>query len=128
MPLYEYTARNASTGQIMKGQLDVPTREDVIKHIKQNKMSMVNVREAPKQISFSLGKKGIKTRDVVIFTRQFATMIDAGLPLVQSLDILAKQTENPSLATVTRGRSQLWRGTPVGRPRGRTGTGMDLID
>jgi len=47
-------------------------------------------------------KPGVKTRDVVIFTRQFATMINAGLPLVQALDILAQQTENKVLADVTR--------------------------
>jgi type IV pilus assembly protein PilC len=45
---------------------------------------------------------GIKTRDVVVFTRQFATMINAGLPLVQALDILAQQTDNKRLADVTR--------------------------
>ena len=45
---------------------------------------------------------GVKTRDVVIFTRQFATMINSGLPLVQALDILAQQTENKVLANVTR--------------------------
>ena len=48
-------------------------------------------------------KKGgtIKMRDIVIFTRQFSTMINAGLPLVQALDILAKQSENPALKDVT---------------------------
>ena len=44
----------------------------------------------------------MKTRDIVIFTRQFATMINAGLPLVQSLNILAAQTENKTLQSVTR--------------------------
>jgi type IV pilus assembly protein PilC len=102
MPVFEYTARNATTGQIMKGTLDVPSRDDVLKHIKQQKMIVVNVREQPKQLSLSLKRKGIRTRDIVIFTRQFATMINAGLPLVQSLDILARQTENPALAEVTR--------------------------
>jgi type IV pilus assembly protein PilC len=43
---------------------------------------------------------GVSTRDVVIFTRQFATMINSGLPLVQSLDILAKQSENKALRKV----------------------------
>jgi type IV pilus assembly protein PilC len=102
MPVFEYTARNASTGQIMKGQLDVGSREDVLKHIKQQKMIMVNIREQPKALSFGTRRKSIKTRDIVIFTRQFATMINSGLPLVQSLDILAKQTENPALAEVTK--------------------------
>ena len=102
MPVFEYTARNAATGQILKGTLDVPSRDDVLKHIKQQKMIVVNVREQPKQLSFSFKRKGVRTRDIVIFTRQFATMINSGLPLVQSLDILAKQTENPALAEVTR--------------------------
>ncbi|HXG45047.1 MAG TPA: type II secretion system F family protein [Gemmatimonadales bacterium] len=102
MPVFEYTARNATTGQILKGTLDVASRDDVIKHIKQQKMIVVNVREQPKQITLSFKRKGIRTRDIVIFTRQFATMINAGLPLVQSLDILAKQTENAALAEVTR--------------------------
>ena len=103
MPVFEYTARNATTGQILKGTLDVPNRDEVLKHIKQQKMIVVNVREQPKQLSLGgFGKKGIKTRDIVIFTRQFATMINSGLPLVQSLDILAKQTENAALADVTK--------------------------
>jgi type IV pilus assembly protein PilC len=102
MPVFEYTARNASTGQILKGTLDVPSRDDVLKHIKQQKMIVVNVREQPKQLSLSFARKGIRIRDIVIFTRQFATMINAGLPLVQSLDILARQTENKALADVTR--------------------------
>src|SRR6187549_1326584 len=102
MPVYEYTARNPANGQIMKGQLDVPSKDDVVKHLKQQKMMMVNIREQPKQISFSLKRKAIKTRDIVIFTRQFATMINAGLPLVQSLDILAKQTENAALKEVVK--------------------------
>ncbi len=102
MPVFEYTARNAATGQILKGTHDGPSRDDVLKYIKQQKMIVVNVREQPKQISLTLKRKGIRTRDIVIFTRQFATMINSGLPLVQSLDILARQTENPALAEVTR--------------------------
>src|SRR6188768_2657941 len=102
MPVYEYTARNPANGQIMKGQLDVPSKDDVVKHLKQQKMMMVNIREQPKQISFSLKRKSVSTRDIVIFTRQFATMINAGLPLVQSLNILATQTENKALREVTK--------------------------
>src|SRR4029078_2731341 len=49
-----------------------------------------------------VGKGKVKTRDIVIFTRQFTTMINAGLPLVQSLTILASQTENKTLQEVTR--------------------------
>jgi type IV pilus assembly protein PilC len=103
MPMYEYTARNAANGQIQKGQLDVASHADVSNYLRKNRLMLVSVREAPKQIKLSLpGAQRIKTRDVVIFTRQFATMINAGLPLVQSLTILAQQTENKVLAEVTR--------------------------
>jgi type IV pilus assembly protein PilC len=102
MPLFEYTAKNASNGQIMKGQLQAQTRDEVVSHIRKNRLILVNIREAPKQIRFSLGQPAIKTRDVVIFTRQFATMINSGLPLVQSLSILATQTENKALKEVTK--------------------------
>ena len=103
MPMYEYTARNAANGQIQKGQLDVPSQSEVNNYLRKNRLILVSVREAPKQIKLSLpGAGGIKTRDIVIFTRQFATMINAGLPLVQSLTILAQQTENKALAEVTR--------------------------
>ena len=103
MPMYEYTARNAANGQIQKGQLDVSSQSEVSNYLRKNRLLLVSVREAPKQIKLSLpGAMRIKTRDVVIFTRQFATMINAGLPLVQSLTILAQQTENKTLAEVTR--------------------------
>ncbi len=103
MPMYEYTARNAANGQIQKGQLDVASQADVSNYLRKNRLILVSVREAPKQIKLSLpGAQRIKTRDVVIFTRQFATMINAGLPLVQSLTILAQQTENKGLAEITR--------------------------
>ena len=96
MPMFEYTARN-TTGQIQKGQLDVATKDDVSAYLRKNRLILVSVREAPKQISLSMGGPRIKTRDIVIFTRQFATMINAGLPLVQSLNILASQTENKAV-------------------------------
>ncbi len=101
MPMFEYTAKNVQSGQLVKGTLDVPSRDDVIAHIRKNRMTLVSVREAPRAINISFGG-GITTRDVVIFTRQFATMINAGLPLVQSLNILAQQTENKKLAEVTK--------------------------
>jgi type IV pilus assembly protein PilC len=101
MPMYEYTARNQTTGQIMKGTQEAANREDVTKFLRKNKMAVVSIREQPKEIKLKLGG-GIKTRDIVIFTRQFATMINAGLPLVQSLDILAQQTENKNLAQIVR--------------------------
>src|SRR5881628_2188658 len=100
MPVFEYTARNVK-GEIVQNKGEFATRDDVLAHLRKNRLVVVQVREAPKQFKLKLGS-GIKTRDVVIFTRQFATMINAGLPLVQALDILAQQTENKFLADVTR--------------------------
>jgi type IV pilus assembly protein PilC len=97
MPVFEYTARTV-TGQETTGTIDMPSVDAVREHLRKNRMMIVRVREQQKR------KKGgrVPTRDVVILTRQFATMINAGLPLVQSLDILAQQTENKVLANVTR--------------------------
>src|SRR5256886_5557289 len=100
MPVFEYTARNVK-GEIVQNKGEFATRDDVLAHLRKNRLVVVQVREAPKQFKLNFGA-GIKTRDVVIFTRQFATMINAGLPLVQALDILAQQTENKFLADVTR--------------------------
>src|SRR2546422_427861 len=102
MPLFQYTARTLK-GALVNDKIDLPTRDDVIAHLRKNRMVVVQVRAAPKEVklNFKFGS-GIRTRDIVVFTRQFATMINAGLPLVQALDILAQQTENKALADTTR--------------------------
>src|SRR5438046_8502633 len=103
MPVYEYTARNMK-GDLVRDKIDLATRDDVIAHLRKNRMIVVQVREAKGKGGglADFFKAGVKTRDVVIFTRQFATMINSGLPLVQALDILSQQTENKVLADVTR--------------------------
>ena len=102
MAVFEYTAKNTTSGQIMKGTLDVATKDDVMAYLKKNRLLLVAVREQPKQFKFKMPGGGVGTRDLVIFTRQFATMINAGLPLVQSLTILAQQTENKNLKDVVK--------------------------
>ncbi|MDT8341197.1 MAG: type II secretion system F family protein [Longimicrobiales bacterium] len=99
MPAYLYSARPAGGGDIQSGEIDVKTKEEVLQYLQRQKLIPVSVREKPRQISLQIGT-GVGTRDIVIFTRQFATMINAGLPLVQSLDILAEQTENDALRKV----------------------------
>jgi type IV pilus assembly protein PilC len=96
MPTFSYSARPASGGEMQSGELDLPNKDAVLAQLHRQKLIPVSVREKPKELSLSFGT-GITMRDVVIFTRQFATMINAGLPLVQSLDILAEQTENQAL-------------------------------
>ena len=95
MPVWTYSARTVG-GEIRRAEVDLPSKDHVIAYLRKQKLIPVSVREKPKDIS--LGKrKRVKARDLVIFTRQFSTMINAGLPLVQALDILSRQTENPML-------------------------------
>jgi type IV pilus assembly protein PilC len=99
MPTYSYSARNL-TGALQQGEIELPTRQEVVGYLRRQKLIPVKIEEKKSAgLSLSIGS-GIKTRDIVIFTRQFATMINAGLPLVQSLDILATQTENKAFAKV----------------------------
>jgi len=102
MPVFQYTARTLK-GELQQGEVDLPSRDDVIAHLRKNRMVVVNVRPAPRQIKISLKfGGGVKTHDIVVMTRQFATMINSGLPLVQALDILSQQSQNKVLADVTR--------------------------
>jgi len=98
MPTFTYTARSSS-GELKTATIEAQSKEDVVSQLRRQRLSVVKVDEdvKPKKVRGS-----IKMRDVVIFTRQFSTMINAGLPLVQALDILAKQTENKVLSGVTR--------------------------
>ncbi|HEX5077222.1 MAG TPA: type II secretion system F family protein [Gemmatimonadaceae bacterium] len=100
MPTYTYTAR-AVNGELKTATIDAPSREEVVAQLRRQRMSVVKVDEES-SAKKSKTKGSIKMRDIVIFTRQFSTMINAGLPLVQALDILAKQTENKTLSEVTR--------------------------
>src|ERR671914_1074509 len=97
MATFTYTAR-ALNGQLKSATIEAKNRDDVVQQLRKQKLTVVKVDEQTKKKATG----GIKMRDVVIFTRQFATMINAGLPLVQALDILAKQSENPALKEVTR--------------------------
>jgi type IV pilus assembly protein PilC len=98
MPTFTYTAR-ALNGDLKSATIDAPSRDDVIAQLKRQRLNVVKIDEAT-----SKKKKGgkITMRDIVIFTRQFSTMINAGLPLVQALDILAGQSESPALRDVTK--------------------------
>ncbi len=97
MQTFEYTARTA-TGEESTGTMEAASREEVVQQLRKNRMQVVRVREKKKRRT---GRR-VPTRDIVVFTRQFATMVNSGLPLVQALDILAKQTENPQLSETTK--------------------------
>jgi type IV pilus assembly protein PilC len=95
MGVWNYSARSVS-GDIKRAEIEATSREEVIAHLRSQRLIPMSVREKPRGINLPGGGK-IKTRDTVIMTRQFATMINAGLPLVQALDILAKQSENKTM-------------------------------
>jgi type IV pilus assembly protein PilC len=86
-------------GTIESGEMTAATKEDVIAQLRRRNITATIVTEkAKKTRKLSLGG-GVKDKDIVIFTRQFATMIDAGLPLVQALEILSTQVENKTLGS-----------------------------
>jgi type IV pilus assembly protein PilC len=99
MPTFTYSARPASGGDLRTGEIELGSKDEVVSYLHRQKLVPVVVRQKQKELSFSFGS-GVNTRDIVIFTRQFATMINAGLPLVQSLDILGEQTENEKFQVV----------------------------
>jgi type IV pilus assembly protein PilC len=99
MPRFTYSART-SNGELKSASIEAPSRDDAVAQLRRQRLTIIKVDESqatPKKISGSIGM-----RDIVIFTRQFSTMINAGLPLVQALDILAGQSENKVLAAVLR--------------------------
>ena len=99
MPSFTYTARDAK-GELKTANIDAANREEVVQQLRRLRMNVVKVEEQSKTKQKTRGS--ISMRDIVIFTRQFSTMINSGLPLVQALDILATQSENPALKDVTR--------------------------
>jgi type IV pilus assembly protein PilC len=101
MPVYTWKGKTRQ-GTVTKGEMEATTVEAVEAQLRGQMLTPVTVKAKPKDISEYLGflKQKITTKDLVIFTRQFATMIDAGLPLVQCLKILGDQQENPTFKKI----------------------------
>jgi type IV pilus assembly protein PilC len=88
-------------GEAQTGEIEVGRQEEALEALRKKRILVTSLR--PKTGGFKLpklGGSGVTTKDLAIFTRQFATMISAGLPLVQCLDILAKQASKPSFGRV----------------------------
>ncbi len=84
-------------GESRKGEMEAGDAESVNNRLKSLGLNPVKVKKKPIEINIQLpGMGGVKGKDVLVFTRQFATMIDAGLPLVQCLEILGGQMDNPT--------------------------------
>jgi len=103
MPIYQWKGRTRQGG-MKKGEIEAVNEAAVMAQLRAQMVSPTSVKEKAKDVSEYLTflKQGISTRDLVIFTRQFATMIDAGLPLVQCLEILGDQQTNKTFKAVTR--------------------------
>ena len=95
--VYTYTGKTKK-GEAAKGDVTANSLEDAKGQLASQGVTVTEVKEKPKGFSFNFGGGSVSDKDIVVFTRQFATMINAGLPLIQCLDILATQSENKLLA------------------------------
>ncbi|MFH2049823.1 MAG: type II secretion system F family protein [bacterium] len=98
MPEFDYKGKTLA-GAAVAGKLKATTRDDVERVLRQNRIMVTSITKRSPEISFKFGT-GIKKVEISRFTRQFATMIGAGLPMVQCLDVLSSQVENKSLAKI----------------------------
>ncbi len=94
--VYKWSGK-ASNGEIVKGELTASSDQEVKTHLRKQRIIPKSISKKPKSMFASFGGK-VQDKDLVIFTRQFSTMIGAGLPLVQALEILSAQTENKYFA------------------------------
>lgn len=98
MPVYEYKGKTLA-GAAVTGELKANDKADLERVLRQNRIIVSSITKKAPEIQFKIGT-GVKKVDISRFTRQFATMIGAGLPMVQCLDILATQMENRELAKI----------------------------
>ncbi len=101
MPVYIWKGKN-SYGEKRKGEIEAPDQTAALAQVKRLRISDPIIKEKQKDLlaNIPLFKPKVTTKDIVIFTRQLSTMIDAGLPLVQGLEILEKQQANSTFKTV----------------------------
>jgi type IV pilus assembly protein PilC len=99
MATFAWTGKNRQ-GLVQKGELSAKNKEDVIALLRKQNILVTSIQQKARSLEFNIPGLGggVKDKDIVVFTRQFSTMIDAGLPLVQCLEILSNQTENKVLA------------------------------
>jgi type IV pilus assembly protein PilC len=98
MPVFEYKGKTLA-GAAVQGELKANSKADVERVLRQNRVLVSSISKKAAEINIKIGT-GIKRIEVSRFTRQFATMIGAGLPMVQCLEIRSQQTENKELAKI----------------------------
>ena len=90
----------SKSGENQRGVLVARTKEEAETMLRQRQVSVTSVKEEGKEFQLPTIGGGIKPKDVAVFTRQFSVMIDAGLPLIQCLEILGAQQENKAFASI----------------------------
>jgi type IV pilus assembly protein PilC len=95
MPTYVFKGRNRMNESVM-GERVADNREALRQILRREQVTLTSVKEKGREIGIPklTGRRKVKSKDLAIFTRQFSVMIDAGLPLVQCLDILSQQQQN----------------------------------
>ena len=99
MPQFEWKGRNAQ-GQMQTGTLVADTKDVVVAQLRRQRIVVTVVKEKGKEVAFPKFGGSVDAKTIAIFTRQFSVMIDAGLPLVQCLEILGSQQENKTFQKV----------------------------
>lgn len=99
MPVYEYKGKSVS-GSPVTGQVKAKNKQELERILRNNRILVNSISRKPSDLNIKIGT-GIKKIHISRFTRQFATMISAGLPMVQCLDILSQQMEAAELRKIT---------------------------
>jgi type IV pilus assembly protein PilC len=99
MPVYVYRGTNR-TGAAVSGEQAATNKAELVTLLKRQQIKVSKLSEKGKEFNLPTFQSGVNAKDLAVFTRQFSVMIDAGLPLVQCLEILAGQQENKTFETV----------------------------
>ena len=99
MPVFVYQGTNRA-GTTIKGERMAATKQDLQALLRRENINVTKLSEKGKEFSLPQFGGGVSAKELAVFTRQFSVMIDAGLPLVQCLEILASQQENRSFQNV----------------------------
>ena len=102
MPVFTYRGTNRS-GATVSGELTAASKTDLISNLKRQQINVTKMSEKGKEFNLPTFGGGVDAKELAVFTRQFSVMIDAGLPLVQCLEILAGQQENKLFQKVLTG-------------------------
>jgi len=97
-----YVWQGRLKGKIEKGEMEAPSRSAVLARLRGMQISPIpeKIKEKSSILDFNITFGGIPTRDLVVFTRQLSTMIDAGLPLVRSLEVIREQQPNAAFKVI----------------------------